>query len=116
MDGKTLSLKLKYVGSALNEKIAQWGEKRAHKNFQKAEAEILRFKDMGCFGHSEKCAWECGYFHQNAICGQETCPMQNLNKSYVSAFHVWNHAKSALYKTNSLANAVREDMGMKKVR
>lgn len=113
---KSLLLKLRYVYSVLNEKLAQWDEKRAHKNFQRAEAEILRFKDMGCFGRCEQGPWVCGYFHQDFVCPRETCPMQKLNEAYTIASYSWCHARLSLNQMNSIANAVREDMGMKKIR
>ena len=110
------SKKLKYFYIAFNEKLAVWNEKQAHKHFTKAEAEILRFKDMACFGCSNTGPWECGFFHKDFVCQHETCPLQKLNEAYVIASYSLRRARMALSQSNSIVNAMREDMDIKKVR
>jgi len=106
------SKKLKYVHVALNEKFAQWNEKHAHNRVEELKQQIMQFKDMGCFGQK----WECGHFYEYCACRRKTCPLQKLNEAYVNALYVWNRARKTLSQTNSLANAVREDMGIRKAR
>lgn len=108
--------KLKYYHIELDEKLAKWAERRAHKNFKEAEADIVRFKDMACFGCSKTGPWECGCFHKDFICQHETCPVQKLNEAYVIASYSLRRARMCLSQTNSYANAMREDMGIRKVR
>lgn len=110
------SKKLKYIHVTLNEKLAVWGEKHAYAQVEKAKKEILRFKDMGCFGNSKDGYWECSSFYGGCTCHRKTCPMQTLNENYAVAWGAWVRAKSALFKTQSIANAVREDMGLRKAR
>jgi len=110
--GNFLFQKLKYVQVVLNEKVASLHEKHAHDKVTKLKQEIMRFKDMGCFGKT----WECVCFDKECVCYRETCPMQKLNEAYVNAVCSWNHAKRSLYKTNSLVNGMRENMGVRKIR
>ena len=110
------SKKLKYVHVTINEKFALWNEKHAQAQVEEAKKEILRFKDMACFGDSKDGHWECGYFYEGYACKRATCPMQRLNENYVATQSAWVRAKSTLFKTQSIANAVREDMGIRKAR
>ena len=111
-----VSQRLKYVGVALGNAILKHNEKRAHREYMILKGQIAEFRDMGCFGNSENGPWECGSFRADYVCCGEKCPMYRLNEAYISAYHVWNRTKMALYQKNSLLNAMREDMGIKKAR
>jgi len=113
---KGLLQKIKYYRVELDEMLAKWSEKRACKHFKETENAIARFKDMACFGCSKTGPWECPSFHKDFVCQHETCPVQKLNEAYVIASYSLRRARMCLSQTNSYANAMREDMGIRKVR
>ena len=111
-----LSQKIKYIGVALGNAIMKRNEKNARLEYVRYKERVTDFKDMSCFGNSEKGPWECSSFREAQVCCRQNCPMHLLNKSYISAYHAWKQAKIASYKQNGLLNLMRENMGIRRSR
>lgn len=111
-----LSQKIKYVGVALGNAIMKHNEKNARLEYLRYKERVTDFKDMSCFGNSEKGPWECGSFREAQVCCRKTCPMHLLNEAYISAYCKWAQAKRVLCKQNSLLNLMRENMGIRRSR